>query len=127
MKVPYSSYLKVNDGKLETVSTRGLPHIDLTLDIDGAGVTSLAVRAKKPVFVDDVRLDPYYVEGFQDTLSELAVPVLIGDKVIGVINMESHEKNYFTDQHMHIAHIIATHLSSNIIRLNSEKERKRRE
>jgi len=127
MNVPYSAYLQVNSGKLEAVSMRGVPLVGMQLDIAGPGITSRAARLKKPVLVKDIRLEPDFIRGPMDSLSELAVPVLVGDEVVGVINMESLEPDYFTDRHLQLALILSAHISNNILRLKTEEEKIRSE
>jgi len=127
MKVPYSSYLRVEKNKLVTLSIRGAPPIDFSLDLDGAGVTSRAARLGELVLVGDTRRDPGFVSGFTDSLSELAVPVLVEGDVVGVINMGSPESGYFTERHSKLGLILAAHLSNNMLRLRTVEEKIRHE
>jgi len=120
--IPYTSYLKVTSDKLVQISIRGTTVTEMVLDLDGPGITTRAVRTGKPVLVEDTRLEPDYVEGSIYGLSELAVPVLIGAKAVGVINMESGETGFFTERHLKLAQIIAAHLSSNMLRLKMTRE-----
>lgn len=62
--------------------------IGLTVDLDS--VTGRAVRKAESQVVGDVRTDPHYrrVLGTQ-MLSEMAVPLLVGTRVVGVLNIES--------------------------------------
>ncbi len=55
------------------------------------------VRTGKPYVANDVRSDPYYFEVNPQTLSEMAVPILLDGKVIGVINAESPKLNQYSD------------------------------
>jgi signal transduction histidine kinase len=48
--------------------------------------------------VPDVREDEDYLEYFEDTLSELAVPLISGDRLIGVLNVEHEEPGVFDDE-----------------------------
>ena len=61
----------------------GLP--DLGLD---TGLMGAAVRSRRAVFAADVRDDPRYVPALPDVLAEIAVPVIVGDEVWGVVNVE---------------------------------------
>ena len=65
----------------------------------GEGITGTAAATKKPVRVDDVAEAPDYIPIFEDMQSELAVPLLYLDQVIGVINVESSQKNAFSTEH----------------------------
>jgi len=55
------------------------------------------------VVVDDVTVDPDYVVAVSGTRSQLAVPIRMGDKVIGVINLESPKVSGFREDDLHFA------------------------
>lgn len=64
------------------------------------GITRWVFQYKKPVRIGNVHRDPHwrdtYLAGSSDILSELDVPLLDGDDVIGVINLESTLENAFS-------------------------------
>src|ERR1700688_1117988 len=60
----------------------------------GDGLVGTAARERKPVVVDDVRNDPRYIESVQSARSELAVPLISKNKVVGVLDIESPEVGY---------------------------------
>jgi sigma-B regulation protein RsbU (phosphoserine phosphatase) len=51
------------------------------------------------ILVPDVSKDPRYIEGNPETRSELAVPLIYKDKVIGVLDLEHTRRGFFTDDH----------------------------
>lgn len=59
------------------------------------GVTGWVAREKKYAIVPDVSKDKRYKKCLEGTKSELAVPMLYEDRVIGVLNLESPEKGAF--------------------------------
>ena len=63
-----------------------------------SGLTSAGIRAKKTIFVGDVRNDPRYLTALGNTLSEMIVPVFdfAGQKVVGTIDVESELANAFS-------------------------------
>jgi len=65
----------------------------------GMGVVGYAVETRMAVLVPDVSKDPRYIEGNPETRSELAVPLIYKDKVIGVLDLEHTRKGFFTDDH----------------------------
>jgi sigma-B regulation protein RsbU (phosphoserine phosphatase) len=75
---------------------------NLTLE---QGIVGAAVRERRTVLVPDVAQDKRYIALNSDTRSELAVPLVHGDRVIGVMDLESPQLAYFTDEH---ARLIAT-------------------
>jgi L-methionine (R)-S-oxide reductase len=52
------------------------------------GLCGAAVAAGRPVIVDDVQADPRYLTTHATTRSEMVVPVLAGDRVAGLIDVE---------------------------------------
>jgi sigma-B regulation protein RsbU (phosphoserine phosphatase) len=75
------------------------------------GIVGAAIAAKVPVRVADVTLDPRYIAVNPETRSELAIPMLNQGRVIGVLDLESPQVNYFTEQHEQTLTILAAHLA----------------
>jgi len=59
------------------------------------GLCSAALALRTPVVVGDVRRDPRYLTTFGSTVSEAIVPVIRGDAVLGLIDVESDRLNAF--------------------------------
>jgi phosphoserine phosphatase RsbU/P len=66
------------------------------------GLCGAAVRSKEPVLVGDVRKDPRYVGLVPETRSELAVPLIHKDRVVGVLDLESPELDRFNEEHVKV-------------------------
>jgi sigma-B regulation protein RsbU (phosphoserine phosphatase) len=62
------------------------------------GLCGAAVRMREPVLVGDVRTDPRYVGLVAETRSELVVPLVRQDRVIGVLDLESPRLDRFSDR-----------------------------
>jgi diguanylate cyclase (GGDEF)-like protein len=65
----------------------------------GEGLSGWAVQTGRAVRVGDVRLDRRYREGLPGARSNMAVPLLVGRQVAGVISVESERKDAFTQEH----------------------------
>jgi signal transduction histidine kinase len=65
-----------------------------------AGVAGRAIREKRTVLVPDVLQDPDYIPLVPATRSEVAVPILSGDEVIAVLNVESEVRRGFNRSHV---------------------------
>jgi len=65
----------------------------------GLGVVGRAAETREAILVPDVSKDPRYIEGNPETRSELAVPLIYKDKVIGVLDLEHTRRGFFTDEH----------------------------
>jgi putative methionine-R-sulfoxide reductase with GAF domain len=68
----------------------------------GEGICAYAATMKQSVLVDEVARDPRYssVQEYErdKTQSELAVPLLIGGRVLGVLNIEADVARAFSDR-----------------------------
>ena len=60
-----------------------------------AGVAGRAVREKRTVLVPDVTQDPDYIPLVAATRSEVAIPILSGDEVVAILNVESDVRRGF--------------------------------
>jgi signal transduction histidine kinase/DNA-binding response OmpR family regulator len=60
-----------------------------------AGIAGRALREKRTILVHDVSRDPDYIAVSPTTRSEVAVPILWGDEVFGVLNVESDKVRAF--------------------------------
>jgi len=112
-----ASYLAVEDGHLVTVALEGAEMLGLRLPLDGAGVTVRAARTGEPILISDTRLEPDYVEGSIQALSELAVPVKVTDRVMAVLNVESDRVNAYDVDDRRLLETLAHHVSSALDRL----------
>jgi len=65
----------------------------------GRGLVGHAAETRQAILVPDVSKDPRYIETNPETRSELAVPLVYKDKVIGVIDMEHTRRGFFTEDH----------------------------
>lgn len=90
------------------------------------GITRWAYEHCKPVIVNDVEKDPrYFAPPGQERIgSEMAVPLVVGDKVIGVLDVESTEKNAFTPEDLAFFQMVTTAIAGAIetARLYHERE-----
>lgn len=78
-------------GYLEVRGTRGFrPERGLGCRIPlGVGVTGAAARLGRPVWVPQVAADPRYIPGVARAHWELALPLRVRDRVVGVVDLES--------------------------------------
>jgi phosphoserine phosphatase RsbU/P len=75
------------------------------------GIVGAAATLKEPVLVPDVTKDPRYLMANPETRSELAIPMMHKGKVIGVLDLESPQLNYFTEDHVQTLAILAANLA----------------
>ncbi len=75
------------------------------------GITGRTVRTKKPQLVADVKQDKDYLESNPQTRSELSIPILVNNKVFGIINSESSKLAFFTDADQKLLVTLANQLA----------------
>jgi len=74
----------------------------------GEGLVGYAALHKEPVLVSNVAEDPRYINVVADVRSELAIPMLLKDRVIGVLDLESPELDAFTKRDVDILTLLAS-------------------
>jgi sigma-B regulation protein RsbU (phosphoserine phosphatase) len=75
------------------------------------GLIGRAATTRMPVNVPDVTRDPSYIMVNPETRSELAIPMIHKGNVIGVLDLESPQTNYFTADHVQTLSILAAQLA----------------
>ena len=79
----------------------------LTVKI-GDGIVGTVAKTAKSEIVNDTSKDKRYIVDDQVRLSEITVPILSQGKLIGVIDSEHKDKNYFTQEHVKTLESIAS-------------------
>lgn len=74
----------------------------------GEGITGNVAITGEAEIINDTTVDPRYLIDDAMRFSEICVPILADNKVIGVIDCESPEKDFFTKQHLRILKAIAS-------------------
>ena len=74
----------------------------------GRGITSQVAATGRSYNSPDVDRDPYYIRSFDDVRSELAVPLVDSNRrTRGVLNIESTQYAWFTQEHERLASALA--------------------
>lgn len=84
----YVSIYFVEQGRLRLQVQRGYEQVldDIPLD---RGVMARALAQRSIIFLPDVSLEPSFLAALSDAQSEIAVPLLAGERVLGVLNVET--------------------------------------
>jgi len=77
----------------------------------GQGITGSAAASGHPVRVSDVTKDSRYINAIDSVKSELAVPLMIQGKCIGVLDIQSNHLDYFTREQQSILTLLASRLA----------------
>ena len=80
----------------------------------GKGITGAAVEAREPIRVHDTATDPRYIASHPGIRSEVAVPLVVHDRAIGVIDLESERIGFFTDDQVRTLALLAPQIASSV-------------
>ena len=80
----------------------------------GEGVTGIAAQRREAILVHDVSLDPRYISAIPKVRSELAIPLIVKNRLIGVMDLESPFPNHFTEEHKRVLTLIASRMAVGI-------------
>jgi sigma-B regulation protein RsbU (phosphoserine phosphatase) len=80
----------------------------------GKGITGLAAERRVAVRSHNTLADPHYIPSHPDVRSEVAVPLLVHDDLVGVIDIESDQYAYFTDEHVRMLGLLASQIASSV-------------
>ncbi|MFN2245844.1 MAG: PP2C family protein-serine/threonine phosphatase [Candidatus Promineifilaceae bacterium] len=86
------------EGVIAGIARRGFDPIPVEEDrmlMLGEGISGYVIRTGETVIVSDVSQDPRYVVGRQQTRSEIGVPIIQDEQIIGALNVESDRFNAF--------------------------------
>ncbi|MGB8324020.1 MAG: GAF domain-containing protein, partial [Candidatus Acidiferrum sp.] len=77
------------------------------------GITGAAAAERRIIRVDDVRLDSRYLACGTEmrVRSELVVPLLLQNRLIGVLDLESTELKAFTPEHERLLNILGSYIA----------------
>ncbi|MBC7080704.1 MAG: PAS domain S-box protein [Thermoplasmatales archaeon] len=108
--------LLIKEGnELKEAKVVGLFELPEPLLLNGnKGITVACTKEKKTIYVPDVSKDSRYIEGAKGMKSEVAVPIIYKDELIGVINVERKKINGFTDEDIKLLEIFSNILATAI-------------
>lgn len=98
------------EGKIAGVVRRGFlvrPVSEDAMLRSGAGIVGAAIASGETVAVPDVRLDPRYVVGREQTLSEVAVPIRVDGRTIAALNVEFDRVAAFDERDVELLEFLA--------------------
>ncbi len=93
----------------------------------GKGIVGSVALSGIAEIIHDTSKDPRYIQDDAFRYSEISVPILLDGKVIGVIDSEHTQPNFFTRRHLKILHLIAALCSNKLIRTNAQEESRRKQ
>ena len=113
---------------LELVGFRGdYPGVEpgLRLPLDGRGVTTWVARKGEPLVVPDVSRDERHVSGGLATGSELSVPMKVGGRLLGVLDVQRRQTGPFADEDTLLLETLANYAAAAAASLKAREELER--
>lgn len=97
----------------EHEGTHGTAAIPLTQE---QSLVARAARTRQAIIVNDVRSDPGWLPNplLPDTQSEMAVPLMIGDQILGVLDVQSDRLNAFSEEDANIQTTLASQVAASL-------------
>lgn len=77
----------------------------------GEGLVGWVAQHEEPVIVDDVRQDARWLPDQADVISEVAVPLRVGEEIVGVLDVQSEELNAFDQEDRFILETLADQIA----------------
>src|SRR5438270_6868239 len=77
----------------------------------GRGIVGEAALQRKSLLVEDVTKTDNYIDANPNVRAELAVPLIIKNKVIGVLDLQSETIGYFTHEHQRLLELVASRMA----------------
>ena len=93
----------------------------------GKGITGAAAESREVVRVHDTAKDPRYIASHPDIRSEVAVPLIVQDRVVGVMDLESDRIGYFSDDQVRTLALLAPQVASSLENARLYHELRQRE
>ena len=126
----HADFWMVRERSICVQGSRGNPFQLTELRVGGLGVIVKAAALKNTIRISDTRREPTFIDDpfrntngeFLHTLSELAVPILVGNESAGVLNVESIGINAFNEQDQMLLEMLASHVASALNRLKYQDE-----
>jgi sigma-B regulation protein RsbU (phosphoserine phosphatase) len=106
------------DAERKVLSHRFSERYDKRVALDniplGKGLTGAAAESREIVRVTDTAIDPRYIASHPDIRSEIAVPLVVQDRVVGVMDLESERMGFFTEDHSRLLGLLAPQIASSV-------------
>jgi sigma-B regulation protein RsbU (phosphoserine phosphatase) len=90
------------------------PQVERTRIPVGKGVVGQVALTREPLLLNDVTTADFYVAANPDVRSELAVPLIAKNRLIGVMDLENEQLNFFRPEHLRVLTLTASRIAQSI-------------
>jgi len=77
----------------------------------GRGIVGQSAITRSSILVEDVSTVDNYIDGNSNVKSELAVPLIVKNRVVGVIDLQSEMIGFFTEEHKRLLELTASRVA----------------
>jgi len=91
------------------------PEVERTRIPMGKGIVGQVALTRQPILLNDVASSEDYIPANPQVRSELTVPLIAKNKLIGVLDLESEEADYFLPEHLHLLTLTASRIAQAIV------------
>ena len=120
-----SAYLPDDAGRLSMVGVAGYDSPFHVIQV-GVGIIGRVAATHRALYVPDVLADPDYRAARSDVRSEIAVPVLHGDELLGIVNFEGTDAKPITPGQIAVAEMVAGSIAAALRSARLDEERRQR-
>ena len=95
--------------------------------VDDSGIVPTSAKKRESILINDVQESEthYFNELLPNTKSELALPMIVGDQLVGVLDLQSEEVNRFTEDDIRVLTTLAEQIAISIQNASSFTEAQR--
>ena len=99
------------------------PEMEPRLELKfGEGIVGWVAKNVEPVIVPNVSKDTRYLNARHETRSEIVVPLTVGDRILGVLNLENDRLDAFTGDDLYLLKAFGSQAAISIERARLHKE-----
>jgi phosphoserine phosphatase RsbU/P len=80
----------------------------------GKGVVGRAAEQRESILLEDVRLEKNYISANPDVRAELAVPLIVKNRVIGVLDLQAEQVGFFSEDDRRLLELTASRVAQAI-------------
>jgi diguanylate cyclase (GGDEF)-like protein len=92
----------------------------------GQGLTGWAAQQRQAVRSGDVRSDPRYLQGLPEARSNLVVPLVVSDELVGVLSVESSRPDAFDEDDERLLRVLGTYAALVLVDHRNEERLQQR-
>lgn len=102
----------IDNGVVQQIHSFGYPEpLDPEYFLDKPSVVLRVIRQKKAEWVQDVTTDPDYFDVLADTCSQITIPLVSQERLVGIINLETNQPEHFSAEMFEFVKLVAARIA----------------